>query len=49
MALAKNQDSRLEFMQAALVEKDGPISFFEPSNSEEGSFSSVAGKGGGTR
>lgn len=47
MALAKNQHSQLEFIQAALVEKDGPISFFEPSNSEEGSFSSVAGEGGG--
>lgn len=47
MALAKNQHPRLQFIQAALVGKDGPVSFFEPSQSEEGSFSSVAGAGVG--
>lgn len=48
MALAKNQHPRLQFIRAALVGKDGPVSFFEPSNYNEGSFSVITGPGRGS-
>lgn len=43
MAQAQNQNPKVEFLKMAMVGQDRMVSFYQPLNAEEGSFSSFAG------